>query len=141
VAVADMFGGGRTTDYSLVPTSIFTDPELASVGLTEEEARDRGFEVETATYSGSDILRPYYTLPRDAVASGLVKLVFEQGSRRLLGLHAVVRGGGEIVQGWALALAGDVTLDDIVGSHYAFPTVGEAVHYAAEAALAPTPVA
>ena len=58
VAVADMFGGSRTTDYSLVPTSIFTDPELASVGLTEEEARERGFEVETATYAGHDILRP-----------------------------------------------------------------------------------
>jgi pyruvate/2-oxoglutarate dehydrogenase complex dihydrolipoamide dehydrogenase (E3) component len=141
VAVADMFDGSRTTDYSLVPTSIFTDPELASVGLTEEEARDRGIEIETAAYAGSDILRHYYTLPRDAVAFGLVKLVFERGSRRLLGLHAVVRGGGEVVQGWALALARGVTLDDIVGGHYAFPTVGEAVHYAAEAALTPTPVA
>ena len=70
-----------------------------------------------------------------------MKLVFERGSRRLLGLHAVVRGGGEIVQGWALALAGGVTIDDIASGHYAFPTVGEAVHYAAEAALAPTPVA
>ncbi len=141
MAVADMFGGSRTTDFSLVPTSIFTDPELASVGLAEEEARDRGFEVETATYAGSDILRPYYTLPRDAVAFGLVKLVYERGSRRLLGLHAVVRGGAEIVQGWAPALAGGVTIDDIAGGHYAFPTVGEAVHYAAEAALATIPVA
>ena len=141
VAVADMFGGSRTTDYSLVPTSIFTDPELASVGLTEDEARDRGFDVDTATYAGHDILRPYYTLPRDAVAFGLVKLVYERGSRRVLGLHAVVRGGGEIVQGWALALAGGVTIDDIASGHYAFPTVGEAVHYAAEAALATTPVA
>ena len=50
-------------------------------------------------------------------------------------------GGGEIVQGWALALAGGVTIDDIASGHYAFPTLGEAVHYAAEAALAPTPVA
>jgi mercuric reductase len=140
VAVADMFGADRTTDYALVPTSIFTDPELAAVGLTEEQARGRGFDVETATHAAGDILRPYYTLPRDAVAPGLVKLVFERGSRRILGLHTVVRGGGELVQGWALAIARGVTVDDVATAHYAFPTVGEAVHYAAEAALASAPV-
>ena len=49
------------------------------------------------------------------------------------------RSGG--LQAWALALAAGVTIDDIAYGHYVFPTVGEAVHYAAEAALAPTPVA
>lgn len=143
VAVADMFGSQpqRTTDYALVPTSIFTDPELAAVGLTEDEARERGFDVETASWAAGDILRPYYTQPRDDAPRGLVKLVFERGSRRLLGLHAVVRGGGEIVQGWTFAIARGVTVDDVALGHYAFPTVGEAVHYAAEVALARTTVA
>ena len=136
VAVADMFGADRATDYSLVPTAIFTDPELAAVGLTEEQARDRGFDAGAVTYAAQDILRPYYTLPRDATALGLVKLVFERGSRRILGLHVVLRGGGELVQGWALALGRGVTVDDVAHGHYAFPTVGEAVHNAAEAALA-----
>ena len=141
VAVADMFGAARNADYALVPTSIFTDPELAAVGLTEEQARERGFDVDTVTYAARDTLRPYYALPRDAAAQGLVKLVFERGSRRILGLHAVVRGGGELVQGWAFALARGVTIDDVADGHYVFPTVGEAVHYAAEVALAATPVA
>ena len=141
VAAEDMFGeGARRIDYTILPNAIFTDPELASVGLTEDEARAQGFEVETSSYSADGILRSYYTLPRDAPARGLVKIVYERGSRRLLGLHALVRGGAELVQGYALALRLGATVDDIAAGFYAFPTTGEAVHYAAEAALARTAV-
>lgn len=137
VAVDGMFGDGlRTIDYALVPTAIFTDPELAAVGLTEEEARTQGFDVGSSSYPGNGLLRPYYTLPRAGVAHGLVKLVYERGSRRLLGVHALVSGGAELVQGFALAVKLGATIDDIASGIYAFPTTGEAVHYAAEAALA-----
>lgn len=142
VAIDDMFGDGlRTMEYSLVPTAIFTDPELAAVGLTEEEARAQGFETGSASYPASGLLRPSYTLPRGAVAHGLVKLVYERGSRRLLGVHALVPGGAELVQGFALALKLGATIDDVTASVYAFPTSAEAVHYAAEAALASERVA
>jgi mercuric reductase len=138
IAICDMFGdGSRTADYSALPTSIFTDPELASVGLTEAEAREQGFEVETASYAARDLVRPYYV----NASHGLMKLVFERGSRRLLGLHVVMRGGAELVQGFAVALRLGATVDDIAHGHYAFPTYGEGVHYAAEAALAATAVA
>ncbi len=137
VAVADMFGGSeRRAEYRAVPAAIFTDPELASVGLSEDDARAQGFAVGTSVYPGDGLLRAYYTLPRDRAAHGLVKLVYEEGSRRLLGLHAVVRGGAELVQGYALALELGVTVDDIAYGHYAFPTAAEGVHHAAEAALA-----
>jgi mercuric reductase len=142
VAVEDMFGdGARRVDYAILPNAIFTDPELASVGLTEEEARMQGFEVETSSYTADGILRSYYTLPRDAPARGLVKIVYERGSRRLLGVHALVKGGAELVQGYALALRLGVTVDDIADTFYAFPTMGEAVRYTAEAALARATVA
>jgi mercuric reductase len=132
VVVADMFGdGSRTLDYDLIPTAIFTDPEVASVGLSESEALERGFDVDTVTYAAKDLLRPYYVdAPR-----GLLKLVFERGSRRLLGLHAVVRGGSELVQGYAVALKLGATVDDIALGHYIFPSYGEGVHYAAETVL------
>jgi mercuric reductase len=137
VAAQDMFGdGARTIDYAILPTAIFTDPELASVGLTEDEARAQGFEVETSSYEANGILRSYYMAPRDATPRGLVKIVYERSSRRLLGLHALVRGGAELVQGYAVALRLGATVDDIAGGLYAFPTTGEAVHYAAEAAVA-----
>ena len=142
VAVEDMFGdGARTIDYAILPNAIFTDPELASVGLTEDEARAQGFDVETSSYPGDGILRSYYTLPRDATPRGLVKIVYERGSRRLLGVHALVKGGAELVQGYALALRLGVTVDDIADTFYAFPTMGEAVHYTAEMALAGATVA
>jgi mercuric reductase len=135
VAVADMFGATpRVADYSAIPTAIFTDPELGAVGLTEAEAHDQGFEVETSVYAARDLLRPYYLTddPR-----GLIKLVYERGSRRLLGLHVVTRGASELVQGFAVALRLGVTVDDLALGHYAFPTYGEGIHYAAEAALVP----
>ena len=62
VAIADMFGDGkRTMDYDLIPASIFTDPEVAGVGLTEAEAKAAGFEVGTSRYDAAALIRPYYT--------------------------------------------------------------------------------
>ena len=139
IAVDDMFGDGtRVADYSALPSAIFTDPELAGVGLTEEQARSQGFEVETASYDAKALIRPYYA---NDTPHGLLKLVYERGSRRLLGLHAAVRGGSELLQGYALALRLGATVDDLALGHYAFPTYGEGLHYAAEAALAPAAVA
>lgn len=143
VAVGDMFGdGSRTMDYAFLPTAIFTDPELASVGLTESEALAAGHEVGTAVYPARDIVRPYYAAARDETPRGLLKLVFERRSRRVLGIHAAVRGGGELVQGYAVALRLGATVEDIALTHYAFPTNGEAIHYAAETvpSLSSTPV-
>ena len=141
IAVADMFNGGRMADFSLVPTAIFTDPELAQVGLTEQEALDAGFEVATAIHHARDLLRPYYVLGRGDTPRGLIKLVFERGSRRLLGLHAAVRGGSELIQGYAVAIRLGATVDDIALGHYAFPTIGEGVTYAAQTVLAETMIA
>ena len=137
VAVDDMFGDGtRVADYSAIPVAIFTDPELAQVGLTEDEAREQGFEVETVSYAARDLLRPYYLTRQQDTPRGLIKLVFERGSRRLLGLHIATRAAGELIQGFAVAMRLGATVDDIALGHYAFPTHGEGVHYAAEAALA-----
>ena len=143
IAVLDMFDDAhaRGSDYSVVPTAIFTDPELAQAGATEDEARAAGFEVATTTVYARDLLKPSYRVVRDATPRGLIKLVYERGSNRLLGLHAAVRGGAELVQGYAVALRLGVTLEDIAHSHYAFPTVGEGVVYAAQAALAKAAVA
>jgi mercuric reductase len=133
VAVEDMFGdGARTMSYSFLPTAIFTDPELASVGLSEPEAVAAGHDVGVASYAARDIVRPYYAATRDEMPRGLLKLVFDRASRRVLGVHAAVRGGSELVQGYAVALRLGATVDDLALTHYAFPTHGEAIHYAAE---------
>jgi mercuric reductase len=135
VAIADMFGvDGPATDYSILPTAIFTDPELASVGLTEDEAREQGHDVETSVNPLKNVTRSQYTDTK----RGLFKLVFERGSRRLLGMHIVARGSSDIIQGFALAMKLGASVDDLATMHHAFPSIAEGVKAAAE--QAPTPV-
>jgi pyruvate/2-oxoglutarate dehydrogenase complex dihydrolipoamide dehydrogenase (E3) component len=132
VAVADMFGvDGPGADYAFLPTSIFTDPEVGGVGLTEEQAQEQGHDVEVVR---SEYVKRFSYI--DARRC-LFKIVFERQSRRVLGLHVVSRSAGEIVQGLSLGLRLGATVDDIARMHHVFPTFGEGVKAAAEQARAP----
>jgi mercuric reductase len=133
IAVEDMFGeDAPEADYSALPTAIFTDPELAGVGLTEEEARDEGLEVDTVRHPLSSVTRAQYTNSK----RGLYKIVFDPSSRRVLGVHVVSRGASDIVQGLALPLKLGVTVDDLASVHHTYPSLGEGVKAAAEQAAA-----
>ena len=134
LAVDDMFTtDAPRADYSLLPTSIFTDPELASVGLTEHEARAQGFDVGVAVHPIKYVQRASYTDTK----RGLFKLVWERGSRRLLGIHVVCRNGGDIVQGFHIAMKLGATVDDLAQSQHCFPTFAEGLKAAAEQSLSP----
>ena len=130
VAVADMFGADTSgADYSVLPTSIFTDPELGSVGLTEEQARELGHDVGVTR---NDRVKRFQFVGAE---HGLFKVVFDRGSRKVLGLHVVSRNAGEIVQGLSLGLRLGATVDDLAAMHHVFPTFGEGVKAAAERAV------
>ena len=130
LAVADMFGeDAPPADYAVLPTSIFTDPELGGVGLTEEQAREQGYDVEAVR---NEFVRRFSYV--DA-RHGLFKVVFDRGSRRVLGIHVVSRNAGEIVQGLSLGLRLGATVEDLASMHHVFPTFGEGVKAAAERAL------
>jgi mercuric reductase len=129
IAVADMFSDDApAADYSYLPTSIFTDPELGGVGLTEDQAREEGHDVEVVR---NEYVKRFSYI--DARA-GLFKIVFERESRRVLGLHVVSRNAGDIVQAFSLGLQLGATVDDLAGMHHVFPTFGEGVKAAAERA-------
>jgi pyruvate/2-oxoglutarate dehydrogenase complex dihydrolipoamide dehydrogenase (E3) component len=129
VAVADMFGEDTpAADYSVLPTAIFTDPELAGVGLTEEQANEQGFEVETAR---NEHVRRFAFI---GAKHGLFKIVFDRSSRRVLGLHVVSRNASDVVEGFSIGLRLDVTVDELAAMHHVFPTFGEGVKGAAERA-------
>ena len=133
LAVEDMFsanGSVPAADYSVLPTSIFTDPELAGVGLTEEQAEEQGYDV--GAVRNNFVRRFSYIDARH----GLFKIVFDRASRRVLGLHVVSRNAGDVVQGFSLALKFGATVDDIAEMHHVFPTFGEGVKGAAERAIA-----
>jgi mercuric reductase len=137
IAIEDMFSpNGARADYSALPTAIFTDPELAGIGLSEEEASEQGIDFETVSHPLASVQRASYTNSK----RGLYKLVFERGSRKLLGVHVVARGASDIVQGLAVAMRLGATVDDLARAHHAFPTLGEGVKAAAEKAKAPVPV-
>jgi pyruvate/2-oxoglutarate dehydrogenase complex dihydrolipoamide dehydrogenase (E3) component len=130
IAVADMFGEeSRAADYSVLPTSIFTDPELGSVGLTEEQAREQRHNVEVVR---NEFVRRFSYI--DA-RHGLFKIVFDRESRRVLGIHVVSRSAGDIVQGLSLGLRLGATVEDLAAMHHVFPTFGEGVKAAAERAM------
>jgi mercuric reductase len=132
IAVDDMFGNGsRTADYSVLPTAIFTDPELAGIGLTEDEARLHGYDVDVVRHALRAVTRAQYI----AAQHGLYKVVFDRETRRVLGVHIVARGAGDIVAALAPALKLGATVDDLALAHHVYPSYAEGVKAAAEQAL------
>jgi mercuric reductase len=136
VAVEDMFSGNgsRRADYTILPTAIFTDPELAGVGLTEQEAAAQGLEFAVVKHPLAAVTRAQYT----GTKHGIYKIVFDRASRRVLGVHVVSRGASDIVGGLAVALELGVTVDDLAAVHHVYPSFSEGLKAAAEKARVPT---
>ena len=133
VAVRDMFTeGAPEADYSALPTAIFTEPELGAIGKTEREAREEGLDVDVVTHPVSAVTRAQYHDSR----RGIYKIVFERGSRKVVGVHVVNRAASEIVQGLALPLKLGATIDDLASVHHTYPSLGEGLKAAAEKASA-----
>jgi mercuric reductase len=131
LAVEDMFtDSAPEADYSVLPTAIFTDPELAGVGKTEDEAREAGLDFDTVTHPLEKVTRAQYTDSKH----GLYKVIFERGSRRIIGVHVVNRTASEVVQGIALALKLGATVDDLANIHHTYPSLAEGLKAAAEGA-------
>jgi mercuric reductase len=132
IAVEDMFGNGsRRADYSVLPTAIFTDPELGGVGLTEAEALQQGHDVGVVTHPLPSVTRAQYTRAKH----GLYKIVFDRETRRVLGVHVVSRAASDIVGSITPALKLGVTVDDLALMHHVYPSYSEGLKAAAEKAL------
>ena len=130
VAAENALGYPAAADYRAVPSCIFSRPEAASVGLSEEEARERGYDVQVGTFG----------LPNNAKAlvmgdtEGFVKVVSEAKYGAILGLHIVGANATELIPEGTLAISTEATLDEIEHTIHAHPTLGEAIHEAALAA-------
>ena len=117
-----LFGNGqRSVDYELIPTTVFTHPSIGTVGLSEHEARARFGKVRIYR---SDFKALKHTLSGSSERT-LMKLVVDDASDRVVGLHMVGADAGEIVQGFAVAMKAGATkavFDSTLGIH---PTVAE----------------
>jgi mercuric reductase len=120
-------GAGRIYDLSALPHVIFTDPQVASVGLTEAQAREKGFKVKTSVLHLKDV--PRALAARDT--RGLIKLVAEENTGRLLGAHVLADEAGEVIQEATLAIRFGLTVKDLVETFHPYLTMVEGLKLAA----------
>jgi len=120
----------RALNYDHVPGCTYCDPEIGSVGLTEQEAQARGYEVRVGTF-------PFGVLARAKMANepeGFVKIVAEKKYDEVLGVHMIGPRSTELVAEATLALRLESTVEELIRTIHAHPTMAEAVGEAAHAA-------
>jgi dihydrolipoamide dehydrogenase len=119
----------RPINYDHVPGCTYCDPEIGSVGLTESEARERGFDVRVGTF-------PFGVLGRAKMAGetdGFVKIVADKKYDEVLGVHMIGLRSTELVAEATLALQLECTVEELIRTIHAHPTMAEAVGEAAHA--------
>lgn len=121
-------GDSRRYDATAMPAVVFTDPQVASVGLTEAQARKQGLAVKATTL-------PLAQVPRALAARdtrGLIKLVAERGTDRLLGAHVLAPEGADSIQTAALAIRHGLTVRDLAEMVFPYLTTVEGLRIAAQ---------
>lgn len=116
-------GNERKVDFSIFPSAIFTIPSIGQVGLTEKEARDRGFRVGISRM-------PFDYNPAAGVrdeTEGMVKVVYDAASEKVLGAHVIGAHAEDLIQIAAVGMRGGLKKSEIGAMHYVFPTLGGAI--------------
>src|SRR6266852_4603855 len=129
-AVENMAGHARTPDYHAAPNCVYTDPEIAHVGLGEKEAKERGLEIKVGRFPFAAAGRAL-TLGQ---TEGFVKVVADAASGRLLGVHIVGPRATDLIAEATLAVQNGLTLEQLDLTMHAHPTLPEAIMEAALAA-------
>ncbi len=129
VAAEVIAGHDSRMDYRAVPNVVFSRPEIAGVGLTSQQAREQGIEVQVGTFpfsaSGKALAQ--------GETEGQVRLLCEPGSGKVLGVHIMGPGAGDLIAEGALAVQMGVTARELAETIHAHPTLPEAVAEAARA--------
>jgi dihydrolipoamide dehydrogenase len=128
-AVNALFGTFRRfkADYRVIPWTTFTEPEVARVGLNEQEAREKNIAVTVSTYGIDDLDRAI----ADGEAHGMVKVLTAPGSDKILGVTIVGEHAGDLLAEYVLAMKHRIGLNKILGTIHTYPTLAEANKYAA----------
>ena len=128
-AVNGLFGRFKTfkADYSVIPWATFIDPEVARVGLNEQEAKAQNIPYEVTRYGIDDLDRAI----ADSAAHGFVKVLTVPGKDRILGVTIVGAHAGDLLAEYVLAMRHGLGLNKILGTIHTYPTMAEANKYAA----------
>jgi len=128
VAVENIFGKEVLMDYKVVPNCVFSMPEVASVGLTEEEARKENDNIKVSKF-------PFIANGKAlgmGETEGMVKIIADADTLELLGVHILGAHASDLIAESALALSMEVTAEEIINTIHAHPTLAEAIAEAAE---------
>lgn len=128
-AVNALFGQFKRfkVDYSVIPWATFVDPEVARVGLNEQDAKEKGIAYEVTRYGIDDLDRAI----ADGAAHGFVKVLTVPGKDRILGVTIVGEHAGDLLAEFVLAMKHGLGLNKILGTIHTYPTLSEANKYAA----------
>jgi mercuric reductase len=118
---------GMTYDASYIPRLTFTDPQIASAGLTEDQARQQGYDVKLSTVPMGQV--PHAQAARDP--RGLIKLVADAATDRLLGAHILASNAGEMIQTAVLAIRFGITVGELRDTMFPYLTSSEGLKLAA----------
>lgn len=123
VAAENCFGMNKRMDYRAVPNVVYTVPEVASVGLTEAQARERGYEVRIGKFQPGILGRAMAMNER----GGIVKVVADSRYGEILGVHICAPQASDLLQEAVLAIKLEATLDDLVETIHPHPTLSESL--------------
>ncbi len=133
IAAETIVKGGSSTPRGPVPTVIFTEPEVASVGITENQARKLGLDVTVVRYGYAALPRDYTVLER--TPDGFAEVVLEKGSKRVLGALVVGKGAAELIHVLSLAVTTKLSIEDVAKLICSHPTYSEIVCELAQRAI------
>ena len=128
-AAINMTGGDARLSLEAMPAVVFTDPQVATVGLSENEARQIGLDVESRTLTLDNLPRALVNFE----TRGFIKVVAEVGSGLLLGVQAVAPQAGELIQSAAMAMRARMHLEDLTDQLFPYLTMVEGLKLAAQA--------
>ncbi|EPY2272874.1 dihydrolipoyl dehydrogenase [Clostridium sporogenes] len=129
IAVENIMGENKKMDYKTVPACVYTKPELACVGLTEEQAKEKGIDYKVGKF-------PLIANGKSLIMNdteGFIKIIADKKYEEVLGVHILGPRATDLITEAALALRLEATLEEIITTVHAHPTIGEAMK---EAALA-----
>ncbi|MFC1958300.1 dihydrolipoyl dehydrogenase family protein [Chloroflexota bacterium] len=124
-------GSHTELDYSVLPRATFCDPEVASVGLTEKQAREKGYNVKVGKFDYANLTRAIVS----GETEGFIKVIAEENSGRILGGHMVGAEASSLIHEIAAAMAGGVSVSVVGNTLHSYPTLSEGVRYACQATM------
>lgn len=128
VAAVNACGGDAKMDYSVVPAAIFTSPEIASVGLREQQASEKGLNIKTGHFQFRGLGKAHAM----GEISGFVKIIASAKDDRVLGAHIIGPHASDLIHEIAVAMSAGLKVKDIADTIHAHPTLAEGIMEASE---------